>query len=937
MAVNLPSEFRKFAKLTEQLHQILCNSKLSLAELQSSDHFTEDQLSALRLSTEDEQAVHDIIDKHPCIVVFGQTCATKAAIVNTLFEKKILPLVEEQPDYSWRMIRFKYGKQTSLSLTLPNSFEVLNENEAFDTEWTVIPKEEVELKGALRHDPYVASAIVDITLNSSLLIGGNQVIVAPHLVPNLDITQVYDKCQEGILPIVFYGINDELLPHADLSDLLDLRACLLDIPVLFIKTKKHNVTTNGVVNINPGVTNSNHYLGSQSAPTTPVDTSPRPTNRTGRVRSPFFKPKEKKSQTTPRIYTTSQNGLGLSQQLHNIGFLRTTSTLQSRLRTNINNSATSRLLDDLKNTGGIIMFVKNTLQLYLIKSTTAMQNMHMQSMNMFITTAFDMAREIQITPKRIDYARQQEEELYKKLLEIASQKQEEIKHLISETISKMKESLLVEAECYQFVGIQIPKKGEVRNPKEIKRCQQQIQELVLNRVNAAVVEKLIGSVDYLRESFVGTLTRCLENLEQADSERESSASMALRQILNAAYQVEVTARTSSSFIRVIWERMKEIVKTMPWKNPPKVDADWRKKVALEMISSLSESKLAKSMTSQFRSRLQHSHDAFSASLKQLELRHSGRLEKKEEQRMKVRKVHAPKLARLALDSTSLRDTVLFGVPQLGREIGRGQYGVVYSCESWGGYSPCAVKSVVPPDDKHWNDLALEFHYTRSIPEHDRVVALRGSVVDHNYGGGYSPAVLLLMDRMQRDLHAAIKGNLDFPSRLQVACDVVEGLRYLHSLGLVHRDVKLKNVLLDKKNRGKITDLGFCKPEAMMSGSIVGTPIHMAPELFSGKYDNSVDVYAFGILLWYVCAGHVKLPIAFEQCHNKDHLWSSVKKGVRPEKLPVFGDKSWSLMSSCWAGEKDKRPLLGEVQDRLIVIHNHAVEIENTTTKRNDTM
>lgn len=86
-------------------------------------------------------------------------------------------------------------------------------------------------------------------------------------------------------------------------------------------------------------------------------------------------------------------------------------------------------------------------------------------------------------------------------------------------------------------------------------------------------------------------------------------------------------------------------------------------------------------------------------------------------------------------------------------------------------------------------------HNRSLPRHDRLVSIIGSVIDYSYGGGSSPAVLLVMDRLQRDLYQGIKSGLSYRARLQVAVDVVEGIRFLHSQGLVHRDIKLKNVLV----------------------------------------------------------------------------------------------------------------------------------------------
>lgn len=64
-----------------------------------------------------------------------------------------------------------------------------------------------------------------------------------------------------------------------------------------------------------------------------------------------------------------------------------------------------------------------------------------------------MAREMQITPKRLEYARMKETELLQSLMEIADRKQDEMCHLIQETINERREDILQKAEGHQFKGM----------------------------------------------------------------------------------------------------------------------------------------------------------------------------------------------------------------------------------------------------------------------------------------------------------------------------------------------------------------------------------------------------------------------------------------------------------------------------------------------------
>lgn len=71
-------------------------------------------------------------------------------------------------------------------------------------------------------------------------------------------------------------------------------------------------------------------------------------------------------------------------------------------------------------------------------------------LNNFILSAFDWARQVQITPLRLEYVKRQEGELFNRLLAFANKKQEEIRSLISETMVEMREELIDAAVSYEL-------------------------------------------------------------------------------------------------------------------------------------------------------------------------------------------------------------------------------------------------------------------------------------------------------------------------------------------------------------------------------------------------------------------------------------------------------------------------------------------------------
>ncbi len=140
-----------------------------------------------------------------------------------------------------------------------------------------------------------------------------------------------------------------------------------------------------------------------------------------------------------------------------------------------------------------------------------------------------------------------------------------------------------------------------------------------------------------------------------------------------------------------------------------------------------------------------------------------------------------------------------------------------------------------------------------------------TVIDRGEEAGRQYIVFEFIDGENLKELVVRKGRLDLRDALEIALEVARGLAFAHDHGLVHRDVKPQNVLLNGDGRAKVTDFGIARSLDVdhgmtQTGTILGTSNYIAPEQASGQpVDAHTDVYSLGIVLYEMLTGELPFP------------------------------------------------------------------------------
>lgn len=258
-------------------------------------------------------------------------------------------------------------------------------------------------------------------------------------------------------------------------------------------------------------------------------------------------------------------------------------------------------------------------------------------------------------------------------------------------------------------------------------------------------------------------------------------------------------------------------------------------------------------------------------------------------------------------------------------IGQGGYGVVYKGILSGGHI-VAIKKSKAIDRSQIQQFVNEVIVLSQI-NHPNAVKLLGCCLE-------TPVPLLVYEfitngTLFHHVHGA-EELMPWRTRLRIAEETAGALAYMHSLQIIHRDVKSANILLDENYKAKVSDFGVSRlvpfEQDQISTLVQGTLGYMDPEYFqSGILTEKSDVYSFGVVLVELLTGkkaicpecaEKSLALYFISSLKENRLLDILENVVRKEGEEEQLQGVAELARNCLRLEGDQRPTMKQVLEEL---------------------